>query len=242
MPLVEDFVNNLPELMPDVWGITEPYRDPFDVQKIRDIMIAAPKNAMGLWDFDWRRKGAPKSWGGFKKMVWPVRGPQHASSFLYVHLPIELESRLIEFTKHASQRFNADYAVFSWGLDSYLTSEASNAWLQANHNVVLLRSVDMVKHLPAVYWSQVFGSPYVRLFGLDKLLSAPAYKVEQLGPESVYIQLTESLFDVRERYDHVDAIRQQVKAHIDDNIIFNPNNPPDHVYRVPDFQFPPKPL
>lgn len=100
----------------------------------------------------------------------------------------------------------------------------------------------MVKHLPALYWSQVFGPPYVRLFGLEKLLSTPAFKVEQLGPETVYLQLTESIFDVRERYDHVDAVREKVKAHIDDNIIFNPNNPPDHVYRVPDFQFPPKPV
>ena len=242
MPLVEDFVQNLPELMPDVWGITEPYRDPFDPDEIRAKMASWHHSDAGKWDFDWRRKGKPKAWGGFKKMVWPVLGPRHANSFFYVYLPLELESRLIEYTKHVAKIFSVDYASFSWGLDPYRTQEEQDRHLATGAPRVFLRSVDMVKHLPALYWSQVFGPPYVRLFGLDKLLSAPAFKVEQLGPEMVYLQQTESLFDVRERYDHVDAVREKVKAHIDDNIIFNPNNTPDHVYRVPDFQFPPKPV
>lgn len=242
MPLVEDFVQNLPELAPDVWGIDEPYRDAFDVEAIRLLFRNAPKDAVGMWDFEWRRKGKPKAWGGFKKMVWPVLGPQHAQSFFYVYLPGVLETPAIEYMKQVCVKFPVDLAVFSWGLTAYKNqAELDSHWAQGGRQVVL-RSVDMVKHLPALYWSQVFGPPYVRLFGLDKLLSAPAFKVEQLGPEMVYLQLTESLFDVRERYDHVDAVREKVKAHIDDNIIFNPSNPPDHVYRVPDFQFPPKPV
>lgn len=81
------------------------------------------------------------------------------------------------------------------------------------------------------------GPPYVRLFGLQKLLDTPAYKVEQLGPEIVYIQLTESIFDVRERYAEVYAARQKVAAHLDDSIIFKASNPVGHQYRVPDFTF-----
>jgi hypothetical protein len=238
MPLVEDFVENLPELVPDVWGITEPYRDPFLVESIREAISSWPG---AQWDFDWRRKGKPKAWGGFKKMVWPIKGPRHARQHFYVDLPIELELRLITYLKNTSKKFVADYSVFSWNLESYPTDEALQVWLRTNGDFVGLRSLDMVKHLPAIYWSQVFGPPYVRLFGLDMLLSVPAYKVEQLGPEMVYVQLTESLFDVRDRYEEVDAVRQKVKFHIDDNIIFDPQNQPDHIYRVPDFQFPPKP-
>jgi len=241
MLLVEDFTQNLPQLMPDVWGVTEPYRDPFVVDDILNKMLSWHHSDAGKWDFDWRRKAKPKAWGGFKKMVWPVRGPQHASHHFYVDLPTELEPVVLAYMKHASQKFTTDYAAFSWNLEIFSNEGAGQAWAEASGDFVYLRTIDMVKHLPAIYWSQVFGPPYVRLFGLDKLLSAPAYKVEQLGPEMVYIQLTESLFDVRERYDYVDDVRQKVKAHIDDNIIFNPANPLDHVYRVPDFQFPPKP-
>jgi hypothetical protein len=177
-------------------------------------------------------------------MVWPVIGPRHARQHFYVYLQSDLELCVVEYMKHVCSTFPVDYAVFNWGLFEYSTLEELHAYVDGGRAQVCLRSGDMVKHLPAIYWSQVFGPPYVRLFGLDKLLSTPAFKVEQLGPESVYIQLTETLFDVRERTDHVKGIRQQVIAHLDpdNNIIFNANNPPDHIYRVPDFQFPPKPL
>lgn len=243
MPLVEDFVQYLPELKPDVSGFFEPYRDPFDVEALRTSFINAPKGAMGVWDFDWRRKGKPKAWGGFKKMVWPVIGPQHAVQHFYVYLPSDLEVRVIEYMKHVCTTFPVDYAVFNWGLWEYESREQLQLLMAAGSDQVGLRTIDMVKHLPAIYWNQVFGAPYVRLFGLDKLLATPAFKVEQLGPEMVYVQLTETLFDVRERTAHVKAIRQQVVTHLDpdNNIIFNPNNPHDHVYQVPDFQFPEKP-
>jgi hypothetical protein len=50
-----------------------------------------------------------------------------------------------------------------------------------------------------LFWEQIFGKAYVDLFGLDKLLSSPAYQVEQLTQDAVYVQLTESIFDVRDR-------------------------------------------
>jgi hypothetical protein len=87
-------------------------------------------------------------------------------------------------------------------------------------------------------WLQIFGPAYVRLIGLDKILSAPAYKVEQLGPETVSVQLSESLFDLHDRYDEVEIVRKKVKQHLDDNIFFDPRNEKDHVYRVPQFEFP----
>lgn len=43
---------------------------------------------------------------------------------------------------------------------------------------------------------------------------------------------------MHERYGDVDAVRQTVKAHLDDNIFFRSENPKDHVYRTPDFEFP----
>lgn len=51
-------------------------------------------------------------------------------------------------------------------------------------------------------------------------MTAPAYKVEQLGPETVYLQPSSSLFDMHERYDEVDSIRCEAKQHLDDNIFF----------------------
>jgi hypothetical protein len=236
MPLLEDFVNQLPELLPDKWNIFEPINLPFNVDDIRSMMVNAPPKSMGLWDFIWRRKGKPKAWGGFKKIVWhPV--PRHANQHFYVDLPAQLESKVVEYFLHVGKKFCPDYAVLSWGLDAYSSKEELLSCLEQGAKQVSLRSIDVQKHLPAIYWGQLYGPPYVRLFGLQKLLGTPAYKVEQLGPEIVYVQLTESVFDVRERYAEVDVARQKVAAHLDDNIIFKASNPVGHPYRVPDFTF-----
>lgn len=77
-----------------------------------------------------------------------------------------------------------------------------------------------MKWLPDIVWSQVLGPAYIGLFGINKVMTAPAYKVEQLGPETVYLQPSSSLFDMHERYDEVDSIRCEAKQHLHDNIFF----------------------
>jgi hypothetical protein len=50
--------------------------------------------------------------------------------------------------------------------------------------------------LPALSWATVFGDAYVRTFGIERLLSAPAFKVERLNDSAVYIQLTPNHSDL----------------------------------------------
>jgi hypothetical protein len=44
------------------------------------------------------------------------------------------------------------------------------------------------KYIPDVYWLTFFGPPYVKLFGRERLLSAPAYKVEELSYGGISLQ------------------------------------------------------
>ena len=60
---------------------------------------------------------------------------------------------------------------------------------------LLVTTHDLKKYVPDVYWTMVFGAPYVTLFSREKLLSAPVHRVEELENGSVVLQLTPDLRD-----------------------------------------------
>jgi hypothetical protein len=69
--------------------------------------------------------------------------------------------------------------------------------------------------LPDLAWGNVFGPPYVELFGgADRVRSAPAALVRELGPDRFYIQLTGDILDVQQDRDALTAAREAVKAHL----------------------------
>lgn len=50
----------------------------------------------------------------------------------------------------------------------------------------IMFTTHLLRHwLPDVFWGMVLGPPYVKLFGLERLLSAPAWNVEQIGEHIV---------------------------------------------------------
>ena len=193
----------------------------------------------GWLNFDWKRSSPPKGWGKFGQQA-KIK-PWHAHHTLYVTASDQRQVEAIcGYLNACASRFGVDYAYVDSLAEGYKDyGVICNA--APYRSEIMIPSVKLHKNLPDILWFQVFGPPYVRLFGLDKLLTAPAYKVEQLGPEMVSIQLSESLFDMHERYEEVNLVRQRVKVHLDDNIFFNPAKPEGHVYRTPDFQFPPRP-
>jgi hypothetical protein len=64
-------------------------------------------------------------------------------------------------------------------------------------------------------WGNVFGPPYVELFGgADRVRSAPAALVRELGPDRFYLQLTGNILDIEQDRDALTAAREAVKAHL----------------------------
>lgn len=51
-----------------------------------------------------------------------------------------------------------------------------------------------VRH-PELNWLVLFGEPYIDLFGRDKLLNTPCYKVEPIGDKVITLQLTDNVFE-----------------------------------------------
>ena len=231
--LVEDFLSQVPSFTPRHWGWVEPTSLELSLPEIRALL-----NENGSPDITWKRKSEPKGWGVFHKRRYPPIGPQLAGHGLEVSADKAAQvEELINYLRHLVVQYGVEYAFCDSNTDDYRRIGFANGFAPTADNLMVFTHM-LVKRLPDILWGQVFGPAYVRLFGLEKLLSAPAYKVEQLGPESVYIQLSESLFDMHDRYAEVDAVRQQVKQHLDDNIFFDARNLEGHVYRTPVFAFP----
>jgi hypothetical protein len=45
--------------------------------------------------------------------------------------------------------------------------------------------------LPGLYWINVFGPPFVRVVGKDRLLASPAFEVQELGDDVVYLRVSD---------------------------------------------------
>lgn len=95
----------------------------------------------------------------------------------------------------------------------------------------------LVKYLPDLYWLNVFGPPYVEVFGPDKLRSAPVAAVAELPYGGVSLQLTSPLADNAQAWSKFAAVRAKCKSHLNSNVFFDPAATLQHSYRVPIFRF-----
>jgi hypothetical protein len=69
--------------------------------------------------------------------------------------------------------------------------------------------------LPDLAWGNVFGAPYVELFGgAERVRSTPAARVTQVGPERYYLQLTDDITDVQQNRAAFTAAREAAKEHL----------------------------
>jgi hypothetical protein len=96
-------------------------------------------------------------------------------------------------------------------------------------------TLDLNKWLPDIYWTTVFGRPYVELFSRERLLSCPAYRVKELDNGSIVVQLTPELKDIAAEEAAFERVRQDARNHLDTDAFFNPAKGVDYRYRVPEF-------
>jgi len=68
--------------------------------------------------------------------------------------------------------------------------------------------------LPDLPWITVFGPRYVRFFSKERLLSAPAYRAEEVAQDTVLIQLCENYHEINTHWDHFNATREAVIDHL----------------------------
>lgn len=212
-------------LEPTKWGWWEPVSHPWDVS---DLHAFIPDDRGGNADrVIWVRKKKLKAEGNFSVATWLDDAQAfnvHGTEWMHCELdncPVEA---LVAYIQRSSVELDGDIAFIHHVVEPEKPIREKETEFEGCY--INTKDLSMVTHtlkhwLPTLPWGVVFGEAYVRLFGLDKLLTAPAYKVEKLSDTAVYLQLSEKLTDLETDYESVHAVRLQVQAHLGERAFFD---------------------
>ncbi len=122
--------------------------------------------------------------------------------------PVELEAYL-----PALRQLGAAYGFIHYWSDD---QPETIVGLRRGSNAPLIRlaSIDLDRTLPAVYWAQLFGPRWTREVGADTLRTAPGHRVDEVGPDTWLVQVTEHLTDVIDDPEGFAARRDAVAQHL----------------------------
>jgi hypothetical protein len=101
--------------------------------------------------------------------------------------------------------------------------------------IASLHTVKLQKCLPNVYWLNVFGAPYLEIFGKERLLSVPAYSIDHLAYGGVAVNVSKDLTDTDESWKYYKTVRDLCRSHLDCNVFCDSKAAKGHRYRTPEF-------
>lgn len=244
----------LPEYMPMKWGWSEPLRNEFDLNHPEYLLDNG--RCGNVW---WRRTGKHKANGSWMKR-WGSKvdylGDTHASITASVYEAV-LQHKLLAYLKAASLRSDADFGLIDSVPEQYAAFAMDSdlaCWVRRGDPSTcrIFVTTHTLRHwLPDMPWAAVFGPAYVRMFGKEKLMSTPAFCVEDLGKEMVFIQLTPQMEDIHEQFEMVMAARAKAKRHLGEDAFFRTELAYDYkeeankdkagrIFRVPTFELRPE--
>jgi hypothetical protein len=235
--LISLWAENAPQFLPDRVGRIEPLWRRFSLESLDEVLRD------WVFHFAFKRVASPK----LEASVFMQYGPHRLHSTWSISL-----ERLRDFEQAAfcnllrrsSLAFAADFAFIHHVTEAEIERGQDNDSLffldTARTEKCLSVSTHMLlKYIPDVYWITIFGKPYVRLFSRERLLSAPAHRIEELENGSVAIQLTPNLSDSATDEAAFEAVRKTVRDHLGSNAIFDEKKGADHQYAVPQFVWSP---
>lgn len=220
------------DITPQYYGNYEPLRSPFDPSQREGFLDALERTVFF-------KRNRPRVEGGIS-----VPYPQqkiHGNLSIHADALRTDTKGLIRFVQQASRELKADFAYLHLPTEydvpvAYETNTGIYLDRQRGIFSLYVTTHPLKKYIPELYWATVFGPAYIEHFGRDVILSSPAPIIRELSAECIYLQLSESPFDLKNEFERVDSIRQAVKKHLDNNSFFDLALPADHVYNVPEFK------
>ena len=233
----------LPEYIPMKFDWGEPLKQTLNPEDLRN-MVFSNGNVGNIW---WKRTIKPKANGS-----WMYSANRSGDPSKFTHSDISFnftdvmfQTNIVEYFKKASLQSSADIGFIDSMADDYEELAKINKFAPFGSELML--STKLLRNwLPEMPWSVVFGPAYVHMFGKQKVLSTPAHKVEEIGEDMIFIQLTEKMQDIHERYEFVMEAREIAKQHLGKECFFDLKLNYDFnvevqnagkVYKVPEFIF-----
>ena len=234
----------LPEYLPEKFGWSEPLLKVFDVNDVESLI---PSDRDGLADNVWWKRTGRRRAEGSWMTSWGHRSGTGRGTHSSVSISVFdscFQDKLIAYLKSASVHNKCDFSFIDVATKGYEPLARVNG--MAPYGGGMSCTTHVMRHwLPDILWATVLGPAYVRMFGKDRVLASPAYVVKELGPETIYLQLTPKLEDIEENFDEVMAARLRVKQHLGMDAFFEAERAYDwrehpelagKVFRVPEFQ------
>lgn len=220
----------LAEIRPTKWGWWEPLSQAWDMT---DMNAFIPPDRGGKADMvAWSRTCKNKSFGIFGVNALPKVDSERFQATETIHCELETLplNSFIKYIKVSAVELDCDICFIHYICDEEVSlrrieSSFDGVPLSGNRDgteMALVISAHTLRHwLPSLPWAVVFGDAYVRMFGMERLLSVPAFKVEKLSDSAVYIQLTPNLSELETNYASFHAIRLRAQAHLGNEAFFD---------------------
>jgi hypothetical protein len=226
-----------PGFFPDRAGIVEPLRKPFSL----DLLDEALRD----WEFMFilKRVASPK----LEANVFMQYGPHrdgHSNWTISLRRLRDFDQAVFSnLLRHAASAFIPDFGFIHHITEAEIKRKQDDTigFLDSarSEKNLFVTTHDLKKYVPDVYWTTIFGAPYVKLFSREKLLSAPAHRVEELENGSVVLQLTPDLRDTVTDEAAFEGVRKAVKDHLDSDAFLDARKGTEHRYAVPEFVWSP---
>lgn len=232
------WADKAPGFLPDRWGYSEPLRRHFSMEGLDD--------ALRKWEFGLllKRVAPPKLGGSISPGG--ERHDAHSSWSIFLSRLRDFEqAAFCNLLEASAPALSADLGLVHWVTEAETakgvaseTVSFGNATLRTLKNLFVYTRV-LRKYLPDIYWTTVFGKPYVDLFSRDRILSCPAHRVRELDNGSILLQLTPELTDTATEEAAFERIRQLARNHLGADAFFDPAKGADYQYQVPQFAWRP---
>jgi len=191
--LFQLWAENAINFLPDRWGLYEPLRHHFSMSSLEE--------AIRTWEFHFfvEKTASPKIEGSIAMQY----GPHREHSVWSISLDVkDFDQRTFcKLLQRSAAAFSADLGLI------HTITEAETSRGRAHGSISFLDAAETEKYLhvaglmlkkclPDIYWTTVFGKPYVELFSRERLLSCPAHRIKELDSGAIVVQLTPDLKDV----------------------------------------------
>jgi hypothetical protein len=258
--LLRAMLKHFPTHIPQFFGDTEPLRNRFRLDSV-DTALGCWGGQFFILK---QEKPKVLMQASFASSTSPRPRHSSITFFDFQLLDSSDLSTLAAFVKELAQTFHADYAmahIFSQNeLEDWLARrlETPTSWPAPPASQIVdrlrakvsregyakvlwgveclkLQTANLQRCLPNLYWLNVFGPPYVAMFGSKRLMEVPAESVETLAYGGTAIQLTNDLKDSKEGWGFFQAVRTKCRNHLDSNAFCDSALDRGHRYQTPIF-------